>query len=151
QSSWWDNRITLNATYFHEDNEKQFLTTSTSSASGISAFKLNSASVENKGFEIDLGVTPVRTEDLEWNIKFMLSKYENKVTALAQGVDRTQAGYAFTDGSAGIFAQVGMPFPALFGTAYARDPQGRVIIDPITGDPTVESNPQYFGSVAPDF
>jgi TonB-linked SusC/RagA family outer membrane protein len=150
QSAFWDNRISLNATYFHEENADQFIIAGTSTASGISNFNLNSAVVENKGIEIDLGLIPIRSENFQWNIDLRLTKLDNEVTALAQGTERTQVGLAFTDGSAGVFAQIGKPFPALYGTAYERDPQGRVIIDPATGDPEVASEPKYFGSVAPD-
>lgn len=150
QSAFWDSRIDLNFTYFHERNYNQFVTAATSTASGIRNFRLNSAEVEVNGIEVDLGVTPLRTENYELQLDLRLSKYENEVLSLAGDTDRTQVGLLSGANDVGVFAKVGQPFPQLFGTYYSRDPQGRVIIDPTTGNPIPGEGLKSFGRVTPD-
>ncbi len=148
QTGWVDNRITLNATYFNNTTDKQFTQIASSYASGIRGFKTNSGEVENKGFEIDLGITPIRTKDITWDVNLNLTKIDNEVLSISQGTDRTQVGLA--NSTIGIFAQVGESFPQLYGTGYTRDDQGRVVISPDTGNPLVSSDLVNLGNTTPD-
>jgi len=146
--SFLKNRITLAGTYFNTKTEDQFLSAGTSTASGVGTFRTNSGTIENKGFEIDFKVTPIRTENFSWDIGLNLSKIKNEVVSLADGADRLQIGLALDE--VGVFAQVGESYPQIYGTGYSRDDQGRVIIDPATGNPVVTSELQNLGSTTPD-
>jgi len=142
------NRITLSATYFNTKTEDQFLSAGTSTASGIQTFRTNSGVIENKGIELDLGLTPIKNENFRWTLNLKLSKIDNEVISLADGADRVQVGLA--NAEVGVFAQVGESYPQVFGTAYTRDDQGRVVINPATGDPVVSSELKNLGSATPD-
>lgn len=148
QTGWLDNRITLNATYFNSVTDKQFTQIATSYASGIRGFKTNSGEVENKGVEVDLGLTPIRSKDITWDINLNMTKIDNEVISLSQGTDKIQVGLASSE--IGIFAQVGESYPQLWGTGYTRDDQGRVVINPATGNPVVSSDLINLGSTTPD-
>ena len=145
--SFFNDRIKLNGAYFKTNSIDQFNSVGTSSASGASSFRTNSGEIENKGFEIDLTVMPVRTENFEWTVGANLSKIENKVVELADGAARQQVGLAAAD--VGIFAAVGSSYPSLFGTAYTRDEEGRVVIG-ADGNPLVSSELVNLGSTTPN-
>ncbi len=51
--------------------------------------------------------------------------------------------------NAGVYAVEGKNFPFLRGTDYNRDPQGRVIVDAITGFPTASANLVDLGQTEP--
>ena len=145
--SFFKDRIKLNGAYFISNAIDQFNSVGTSSASGAASFRTNSGEIENKGFEIDLNIVPVRTENFEWSIGGNVSKIQNEVIELANGVARQQVGLAAAD--VGIFAAVGSAYPALFGTAYTRDDAGRVVIGP-DGNPLVSAELKNLGSTTPN-
>ena len=74
---------------------------------------------------------PVRGKDFSWDVHGIFTQNENIVTELTSGVDRIQM--------AGIIAGInpylepGKPFGYLRGTVSARDAEGNLLIDPVTG------------------
>ena len=143
---FFKSRLKLNGSYFIANATDQFLSSGTSTASGASIFRTNSGEIENKGFEIDLSITPVRTENFEWTVGANLSKIENKVVSLSDGAQRTQIGLATAD--VGIYAQVGSSYPSIFASSYVRDDAGRVVVDE-NGDPKL-GGLKNLGSTTPD-
>lgn len=51
---------------------------------GWTGYYDNIGDMENKGLEIDLQGTLVKTKDIEWNVNFNLTYYKNKVTYLPE-------------------------------------------------------------------
>jgi TonB-linked SusC/RagA family outer membrane protein len=142
-------RVKLGATYFISNATDQFLSAGTSTASGANIYRTNSGELQNKGLELDLNLTPIKTQNFEWNLGVNMSKIESEILSLSDGSDKVQVGLAAGDGAVGIYAQVGASYPSLFGTAYTRDDQGRVIID-ADGNPVVSSELKNLGSTTPD-
>ena len=56
-----------------------------------------------------------------------------------------------TSGGIGVFAEEGEEFPLIKGIGYQRDDQGRVIIDPATGNPMKTSDYIKLGVANPDY
>ena len=48
---------------------------------------INSGEIENKGIEVAIHATPIKTHDFEWNTSFTIASNKNKVKSLADGVD----------------------------------------------------------------
>ena len=141
-------RLKLNGSYFISNATDQFQSVATSAASGASTYRTNSGEIQNKGFEIDLNVTPIRTENFEWSFGVNMSKIKNEVIELADGAQRSQIGTVAL-ANVGLFAQVGSSYPSLFGTAYVRDDSGHVIIG-ADGNPLLSSVLKNLGSTTPD-
>lgn len=97
-----------------------------SATTGFTSFIDNVGKIENKGYEITLAGTPVRTKDFSWNLNFNLSHNKNKVLTLPDGKDIT------------TITQNGFSVPYIwregydFQTWYVREWAG---VDPQTGDP----------------
>lgn len=144
---FFKSRLKLNGSYFISNATDQFQSVATSAASGASSYRTNSGEIENKGFEVDLNITPIRTENFEWTFGVNVSKIKNEVVALADGAQRSQIGLALTN--VGVYAQVGSSYPSLFGTAYVRDDNGRVIVG-ADGNPLLSSDLKNLGSTTPD-
>ena len=149
---FFDNRITLDGSYYFSSNTNQIANTSSSYASGITSSRVNIGETETKGFEIDLGITPIKTEDFRWDARFSYATNETEVIKISDDTDEI-ALQSFPDNPnpVGIFAIVGEEFPTIKGTKYLRDPQGRVIVDPNTGTPQVSSDLEVLGKSNPDY
>ena len=143
-------RITFEANYYTVKSEDQINFSQSSSGSGASSFLTNIGEIQNRGFEFDLGLVPVKTENFRWDLGVTLTTNKSEVISLADGADRLQVGTGF-QGTATLFAQVGEAYPAIFAPGYVRDPNGRVVIDASTGDPLVTNEFINLGSTVPDF
>ena len=78
-------RIRLDFTYYNQKAINQIVDIAVSAASGYTAKTVNAGRIDNKGVEILLALTPVKTSDFRWDITFNYSKNNNKVVELAEG------------------------------------------------------------------
>ncbi len=147
EMTFFKNRLSLGATYFINNSTDDFLSSGTSAAAGINRLRLNGGELETKGFELDLNATVLKNDKFSWKVGVNASKIDSEVKSL-DGADRIQIGLATTE--VGVFANVGSPYPSLFGTSYQRDEDGRVIINPTTGNPIVNSELKNLGTTTPD-
>lgn len=108
----------------------------------------NTGEVSNKGLETSLRVVPYRNEanGLEISVGGNYTYNQNKVLSITG--DGAQLGLAGTT-TLGVYAVEGEAFPLLKGTDYARDDQGRIIVDRITGFPNVSTGQIILGNTEP--
>lgn len=140
----FDNRLKFDVTYYDKLSSDVILPVEVAPSSGFTSKIDNAAEVSNKGVEIALGYTPIRTEDFQWNIDVNWTTNENIVESLAPGIEQV-----FLNGfsSTSAVAAAGQPFSAIFGSSFQRDDAGNVLIgddgypiqsteNSIVGDPT---------------
>ncbi|MFD0860795.1 SusC/RagA family TonB-linked outer membrane protein [Sungkyunkwania multivorans] len=139
-------RITLDGSASFYTNDNQILGTSVSSSTGVNTAILNVGETETKAFEVDLGLTPLRNENFNWNINLGYSTAQTTVNKVTD-----QSSSLLTRGGVpGIYAIEGQEFPLIQGTFYERDDQGRVVLD-ADGSPRVGSGIKVLGQVNPDY
>jgi len=144
---FFKNRANLKVTAYHSDTRNLSLTQALSTATGFSSQLTNAGLVTNDGQEIDLNLIPLKTRDWTWNLGFNFSHYSNDVKELAQG--QTSIQILNNGGGTNIYAIVGKPYPVIQVNDFNRDPQGRVIVDPVTGEPTQNPNLTTYGNTNP--
>ncbi|MCK0189763.1 SusC/RagA family TonB-linked outer membrane protein [Arenibacter sp. F20364] len=83
----FQNRIRFSGTYYIVENKNQIIRVPISPSSGSSGVGINAGTLESKGYELSLGLTPIRTEDWNLDLNFNFTTNESKITALADGVD----------------------------------------------------------------
>jgi TonB-linked SusC/RagA family outer membrane protein len=141
----YKNRLRLAATYYTKISSDLLVPIQVSAATGFTSVWDNIASMENKGFELQLGVTALKTQDFSFDIDVNFAKNENKVTSLG-GLDTYILG-----GQWGITleAREGEAYGALVGRGFAKDPQGNVIYN--NGIPVIETDKKVLGNITPDW
>jgi outer membrane receptor protein involved in Fe transport len=127
------NRISFEGSYFYRKSHNGIIPgVSISNATGFSGTTVNSASIENKGVELLLSATAIKSKDFSWDITLNFTKIKNKVLALYPGID--QLGRII----------VGQPYNAFYGVKYKRTADGQLLIDekglPVVGDQGVVGN-----------
>ncbi|RYD94800.1 MAG: SusC/RagA family TonB-linked outer membrane protein, partial [Sphingobacteriales bacterium] len=149
--SFAKNRINLEATYFYQDNTDQLITINTSSATGYQGARVNAASFINKGFELDLSLTPlVAFRDGKINFKANATYNDSEITKIYPGLDEISIGGSGDTRNAVINAGIiGQPAFVIKGTDYLRDNLGRAIVNPNTGFPSLDPTTQQFGRTMP--
>jgi TonB-linked SusC/RagA family outer membrane protein len=155
-----NNRIGLNYTYYTSRSKNLLLFVPTPPTTGYSSRYTNAAEIQNRGMEVQLNATPVKTDLFSWDITLNWSMNRSKVLNLGPGVDQLFLG-GFTNGS--INAVKGHPFGAIYGVGYYKDAQGRTIIsDGADGDPGYpivnsnsvplgDPNPKWIGGIQNSF
>ena len=83
---FFKNRITLSADLYFITNSNLLMSHSLATTSGYSSTVENIGELQNRGFELTLSATPIRTNDFEWNISGNISLDRNKVKKLYGGV-----------------------------------------------------------------
>ncbi len=141
-----NSRIGLDVTYFEKTDKELPVTVSLDGATGYGSTRSNDGEQFYKGVEIALNLVPVRTEDFEWNFTTnfaTLNRYVNKITS---GIEVNSL-----SGTWGLSLQerVGEEWGAIYGSAFRRDDQGRILLSS-TGNPRYDTS-QFLGNVLPDF
>ena len=138
------NRVSLEGTAYKQDNTDQIVQVAYSGATGFTSALLNAASFENKGIEADLKLTPlVKIRNVTIDFKVNYTYQTNKITKIIEGVDQLGIGN-------GNYVIVGSPAYTFQLTDYVRDDQGRVVVSPTTGLPSVDPTIKPFGHTAPN-
>jgi TonB-linked SusC/RagA family outer membrane protein len=147
-----NDRIFVDFSYYRNKSKDQILNTPISSATGFSSKALNTGLVENKGVELSLRGTPIRTASgFSLELYGTYTKNQNTVVSIADGVSQVIVG-----GFSGmnIVAAVGQPYGTFYAQDIQRDAQGRVIVSKETGLPLLTDavylgsyNPKYMASV----
>jgi TonB-linked SusC/RagA family outer membrane protein len=143
-----NNRITLDAGYYYSTNTDQILSISPSTASGANSAIVNIGSTKSTGFELDLGITPIKTNNITWDMRFSFSNPKTTVLKVSDVATDVLVGQPI--GSIGVRAIEGEEFPMLVGFGYQRDPNGNIVIDAATGNPIKAANTKL-GKTTPDY
>lgn len=143
----FQSRVVGSFTAYKSNTTDQTLPVQLTSSTGYTSFLTNTGEVTNNGFETMLRVTPIRTSrGLEVTLGANYTYNDNKVLSLFEGAEELFLG---SWGPAGVYAVPGEGFPMLKGTRYVRDDQDRIIVDPITGFPTVTTEYYELGRTEP--
>jgi TonB-linked SusC/RagA family outer membrane protein len=127
-------RIGLDFTYYINNSKDQILQPRVSNATGYILSYVNTGEIENKGIEISLNGTPVKTSDFSWTATLNFSHNKGVVKELPGAlpilyVTDVQVGNAkaasFNDGD----------FMGLSGSKWQTDANGNLLLDWTTGYP----------------
>ncbi len=119
------NRLFADIAYYNMKHEDLLLYVPVAASSGFRRQFMNAAKMENKGFEILLGGTPIKGDKFSWDISANFTKNNNKVIELAPGVDNVFLG-GFDDPQ--IRAVAGYSYGYIYSTRFLEDENGNLII-----------------------
>lgn len=147
-----DNRVSLDFSYYDRVTTDLITSRGLDPSTGFTSTSVNIGRMEGYGFEIDLGINPVRNEGngFNWNINTNYTKYRTTVIDLGPEFDAdTYFVYGgFVDlGNAAI---EGQPFSTIVGSAVARNEDGELLVDS-NGIYIQETGLSIIGDATPDF
>ncbi|WP_420148975.1 SusC/RagA family TonB-linked outer membrane protein [Spirosoma sp.] len=123
------NRVNLDVAVYDKQTRDQILTVVLSNASGYTGTPLNLGSLQNRGVEFLLEVTPIRKADFSWRTSFNTAYNTTKVLSLAPNTNRlvvSQFGGNEMIGS--LVYEVGQPLNQLAAKTYLRNDKGEVVL-----------------------
>lgn len=129
-------RLTLTANVYVKKVNDLLINRNVSPTTGFSTLLDNFGALENKGFEIVLGGTPIQSKDFRWDISWLFSQNRNKATKIGQALTLFS-----TNGGAPVAIIEGRPIGVFFGTFFATDANGVPLKNP-AGIPLIERGTQ---------
>jgi hypothetical protein len=126
------NKVTLSFNYYIKKVQDLLINRETAPTSGFSTILDNFGSLENRGFEVILGLTPIRNNNFSWTATAIFNKNKNKAVNIGQALTLFS-----TNGGAPVAILQGQPIGVFYGTFYARDASGNVIKN-AAGIPLIE-------------
>lgn len=142
------NRLGFDVTYYVTNTIDQIIPVAVSAASGYTSKYVNAGEIENKGIELSLYATPVRTQNFSWNINVNWTRNRNKVLSLYNDSKNLQIG-SFQSGVS-INATLGQPYGTIQGRTWEMKDGKRLVGD--NGYYAVTSTTtNVIGNVNPDW
>ena len=142
-------KLGFDVTYYNQKTVDILLDKPVAPSSGFSREYVNSGEMRNQGWEVAITATPVERKNFTWTVSGTYYRNRSEVLKLADGVEELDIEAAFED--IGSFAVVGQPYGTIFGSAWQRNADGKLIIDPSTGLPYLDPVRKALGNPFPDF
>jgi hypothetical protein len=150
-------RVTLGGDIYDQKLKSGIVKASLPYSSGYATALVNAANTDNKGMELDLKANVVQTKDWLWKVAINYSYNECKVLSINGGVTSLNINAASgnnyngnpTAANANSFAVVNQLYPVIEGNDWARDPNGHVIVNAVTGLPSIDPSLKILGNATP--
>jgi hypothetical protein len=126
EMQFFQKRFGFDVTYYDALNENQITSVPLSNSTGYTSALLNAGTISNKGWEVTLNVTPIRTENFTWDMNVNWSKNESLVEELTDGIDNLEL--ASFQGGVSINATPGEAYGTIRGTDLTYNENGEPIV-----------------------
>ena len=146
---FFNNRARLDLSVYNTNSFDQILSVDVSPSTGYSQKLINGGKINNKGLEIQLGLTPIKSSNFTWDINVNYSRNKSQVLELDKE-GRLKSYVLGTNRTVQVLAAVGQPYGTLYGNAYLRDASGKIIVS-AGGTPVINPTKQYLGKFTPDW
>jgi TonB-linked SusC/RagA family outer membrane protein len=129
--------VNVGFSWYKQKSNDLLLSVNLAPSQGGSSIRTNVGALENKGIELTVGITPIKTSKMALNIFGTYSHNDNMVTASSFGL--TSIGNPV---GTPVFIFAGAPVGAFYGNFYARDAAGNILLRPIKVNGVVQMLPQ---------
>jgi len=147
EARFLNNRIGLDFTYYSREKNNQILPVPISPSSGYEAEILNFGKVRNRGIEVALNATPIRSKLVTWDINYNFTRNRNVVLELPGGLDKVVLNSAY---DAQFAAIKGQPLGVFLAPTPVYDPQGHIVVNS-QGFPVTSTGLGNYGTSQSDF
>ncbi|HEX2976503.1 MAG TPA: SusC/RagA family TonB-linked outer membrane protein, partial [Bacteroidales bacterium] len=123
---FFENRFAIDFTIYNKTVKDLIWDATIARSTGYSAQTMNLGEISNKGIELLVTVSPVKTTDFEWRIAWNFSNNKNKLVSLTEGLEQISLGGT---SRLAFIAKPGQPIGLFEGTVQEYDPQGRIVVN----------------------
>lgn len=136
EARMFKSRFGIDLTVYDRTTTNDIVNASVPLSSGYTSVALNVGKIKNRGIELLLTGTPVKTATVNWNISYNMAYNKNTVLKISEGLTsiflpgattRTQNG--------GIYHFEGMPFGMIAGNRALTNDKGQIVYNSATGIP----------------
>jgi len=144
------NRLGLDLAYFNTISTNQIFDVAISQSTGFNTKTSNIGKMTNKGIEAVVSATIIESGDFSWESNLNFTRIRNMVVSISEGVENTVIpGNNFVGISPSI--AVGQPYGVIIASAFPRNENGELLINPATGTYFPAVGGQIVANVQPDW
>lgn len=145
-------RLSVDATYYNTLNKGQIINAfRLSYGTGFILNTQNAASTRNQGVEVALTYDVIKKTNFSWNTRMNFNKMWNKVIDMPKNVAEYYIADTWLTGNARGGLTYGGPTTTITSYGYARNNNGDILINPLSGLPVVDATFKVRGDRNPDF
>ncbi len=145
----WQDRLSLDFTFYDQVTVNQILSVATSTTTGYSSMLLNAGEIENMGVELMANVKIFDQNDgFKWNANINWAKNKSTVNELYGDLDSYQISPGF--GGCKTLGIPGEEWGVLWGLPYVYDDAGNMVVSD-AGTPLTTNVGTNLGNVTPDW
>ncbi|SMB97739.1 TonB-dependent receptor plug [Hymenobacter roseosalivarius DSM 11622] len=126
---FFSDRIALGFTAYRQTTRELLVPRTLAASVGGSSIVDNVGTVQNRGIELQLGATVLKTTDFRWDVTALYNRNRNKVVDLL-GSAANQAILVDNVAGAPVYLLNGQPVGVFYGSGYARNPDGSLLLTP---------------------
>ncbi len=121
-----NNRLGIDFTYYYATTVDQILAADITPSAGAAQAIINTGEVLNKGYELQLNISPIKNQTFEWNLVFNYAKNNSEVVELTAGLDKL---LLLEHWRLSIEARPGNSYGDIVGYGIQRDANGIKLVD----------------------
>ncbi len=138
------NKVLFDIAYYFQNNNDQVVPIQISSSTGYTSALLNAAEFNNRGLEIDLKLLPlIEAGGFRWEMSANYTYNTSEVISIYEGLNELLVGNT-------SYVIKGYPAYTHKLVDWERTPEGKVIIDPVSGYPKQATTSKTFGNTNPN-
>ena len=146
----FNNRIGIDFTWFKRNSNEQITAVDIPSSSGFQSRIRNAGEIQNKGIELGVDITPIKTVGgFTWNAFVNFTRIRSEIIDLGPGVNEIILAVPGT--SFGAIHRVGKPYGQIYGSKLARAEDGSMLIEKGSGLTIFADKADIIGDPNPDF
>lgn len=159
--AFFNNRLSLDGTYYVTKTVDQLIPVPVSTATGYASTYINAGTVQNKGIELTVTGTPIKSKDFQWNVNVNFTRNRNKLIesykdASGQFADNLVLGTF--QGNVSLNATLNQPLGTIRGTNFVYK-NGQPVVgadgyyeqDPNPNSVIGNYNPNWIGGIGNTF
>ena len=148
EGRFFRNRFGIDLSLYQKKSEDLIIELDLDPSTGFDLSTVNAAKITNKGIELGMDVTPIKTRNLSVTLNGNFTTNENTVDEIFPGIDQIAIVGIFT--TLGSYAIPGQPYGLIQGEKIKRDDNGNLLVLS-SGLYDVSSDLQVLGDPNPDF
>ncbi|KQB98608.1 SusC/RagA family TonB-linked outer membrane protein [Pedobacter sp. Hv1] len=145
----FNNRLNFDFAAYTGNTKNQILNRLVDRSTGYNIAVFNVGRVDNRGIEVSVSGTPLKTKDFKWTLNGTFTANRNTVKELADSSVVLRTGAL---GGGQVVANVGGSMGDLYGRGFVRSPDGQIVFDAVTGNAKINATDLiYLGNTLPKF
>lgn len=120
--SFLSNRLGFNFTWYNSKSKDLIIPVATAPGTGFTQITLNAGQIQNKGVELSVNGTPVKSSNFSWKVMLNFSANRNKVLEIYPGLKQIVAGssFGYVGATATFVYAPGESVGDIYGTHWLR-------------------------------
>jgi len=142
------NRLNFDFAMYAGNTKNQILNRIIDRSTGYNVGVFNVGRVDNKGIELAVNGTPIKSKNFSWTLNGTFTANRNKIKELADTSVVLRTGAL---GGGQVVATVGGSMGDMYGRGFLRSPDGQIVFDATTGYARPTADLIYLGNTIPQF